>query len=241
MSSADSFSRLDSVQRWFLAVDLVLFTVIGGRLCVMMGEREQDPFRNYFALPGRLLGNQAIEAGAKAILWDTLHLPLAVIEQFHTFSEPGRDPRGAVASTAFIGALPYEYIIELCDTTCWQLLDVEPGSPEGSVVISCEGMPMKPAFDHGQILARAIGHMRASLGYSLLPFHILPYWFTLQDLQDVHEAILGQRLNKPLFRKRMLGRTFADGSRLVPSGTYHRQGPHRPAQLYVRKVPKPGQ
>jgi 8-oxo-dGTP diphosphatase len=69
----------------------------------------------------------------------------------------------------------------------------------------------------------AIKRMRGKLDYSPIAFALLPELFTLRQLQDVHEAILGLRLNK----RRMLDRGWLKGTGEREAGTSF-----RPAELY---------
>jgi 8-oxo-dGTP diphosphatase len=83
------------------------------------------------------------------------------------------------------------------------------------------------AFDHEEILARAVLRLREQLAHVPLGFQLLPPRFTLTELQMVHEAILGTPLDKRNFRARVL----RDG--LVRPTREVRKGSHRPAQLFV--------
>ncbi len=69
--------------------------------------------------------------------------------------------------------------------------------------------------------------LRGKLDYSPVGYELLPSEFTLLDLQRVHESILGVKVNKDSFRRRMLasGELEATGRRQADVG-------HRPAALY---------
>lgn len=88
-----------------------------------------------------------------------------------------------------------------------------------------------PGFDHEDIIVAAIRHARAHLQISSQCLDLLESEFTLLELQAMHEAILNEKLSPVTFRKRMLGRTFADGSHLAYAGCQISTG-GRPAQLY---------
>jgi 8-oxo-dGTP diphosphatase len=86
--------------------------------------------------------------------------------------------------------------------------------------------PPTLAFDHQDILNRAIDRLQIRLEYALLALEFLPDTFTLPELQGVYEAILNKRLDKRNFRKRLLSQGV-----LTTSGE-RRSGVGRPAQLY---------
>ena len=99
---------------------------------------------------------------------------------------------------------------------------------EGSVTVhAADGAALPLAFDHAEIVALAIRRLRGKLDYSEVGFALLPELFTLRQLQDVHEAILGTTLNKPAFRRRMLDRGWLD-----PTGRFETGTSYRPAELY---------
>jgi 8-oxo-dGTP diphosphatase len=87
--------------------------------------------------------------------------------------------------------------------------------------------PLALAFDHDVILGTAVKRIRGKLNYTPIGFQLLPDTFTLRQLQVVHETILGHRVNKDAFRRRML----ATGV-LQPTGAREQAVGHRPAELY---------
>jgi hypothetical protein len=86
------------------------------------------------------------------------------------------------------------------------------------------------AFDHARILADAVSRVRRKAGYTTLPVHLLPAKFTLPDLQRVYELLLGRKLDKSAFRKRIVDLGF-----LAPLEGERRPASNRPAQLWRAK------
>ena len=72
-----------------------------------------------------------------------------------------------------------------------------------------------------------VKRMRGKLSYSPIGFQLLPTAFTLRNLQQVHESVLGRSLNKDSFRRKML----ASGE-LEATGERQHGVEHRPAELY---------
>lgn len=77
------------------------------------------------------------------------------------------------------------------------------------------------------VLEYALVRLRAKLGYTNIAFHLVPTTFTLPELQQVYECILGQPMDKRNFRRRMI----ASGILTITNET-RREGSHRPAMLY---------
>ena len=78
------------------------------------------------------------------------------------------------------------------------------GEVGGAVVLEVEGASVDVAFDHAEIIGTVMKRLRGKLDYSPVGYELLPSEFTLLDLQRVHESILGVKVNKDSFRRRML-------------------------------------
>ena len=220
-----------------VTVDIVLFTVVDRTLRVLLIKRKNHPFLDHWALPGGFVrpeenAEQAAfrelgeEAGARGIY----------LEQLYTFSEPGRDPRTWVISIAHYALVTADRLNIQAGSDAkeahWFLVrDARGGSVEACPVGG--GGPVKLAFDHHKILNTAVERIRGKLDYVPIGFQLLPEKFTLTELQEVHEAILGSALDKRNFRSKVL----RDG--LVKPTKDQRTGAHRPAQLFRYAQPRP--
>ncbi|MEJ2407618.1 MAG: DNA mismatch repair protein MutT, partial [Candidatus Thiodiazotropha sp.] len=89
----------------------------------------------------------------------------------------------------------------------------------------------KLAFDHEEILATAIERLRGKAEYTSLPVYLLPGEFTLPELQQSYEVVLGRPVDKSAFRTRIRAADMLKETRGM------RIGPNRPAQLYALKSP----
>ena len=83
------------------------------------------------------------------------------------------------------------------------------------------------AFDHRKIVGSALERLRNKVNYTSVAFQLLPKTFTLSELQRAYEVILGQRLDKRNFRKKMLQLGI-----LKDTGEQQLEGRQRPARLY---------
>lgn len=239
MSSASSFSRLPAVR---LAVDVVVLTVVNGQLAVLVRDRMEQPFRGRWVLPGSLV--RSARMGLDELAYDVLYKDLGPVDlklkQFGVFAAPERDPRGWAATSAYLGVMPCSWLGPfVASSNGFELAKIIAYDEHGLIELNWSGGPVLPGFDHEQIILSAIAHLRREIDWSMLAFDFLPREFTLLELLEVHEAVLAKRLDKTLFRKRMLERTFADGSRFEPTGEM-KLGRHRPAKYYrlARAVPR---
>jgi 8-oxo-dGTP diphosphatase len=213
-----------------VAVDVVLLTVIDGVISVLLGGREIDGSADW-ALPGGIVRvEDSLETTVARVLRDKARTPDAFVEQLFTFGAPERDPRGRVISVGYFALVPAERLTQALEAGAdLDLLKVETAGEAQSVVISADGGRARLAFDHADIVSTAVQRLRGKLDYSAVGLELLPELFTLRQLQEVHEAILGVRLAKPAFRRKMLDRGL-----LRPTGLLETGAAFRPAELYRR-------
>ncbi|GGK10960.1 DNA mismatch repair protein MutT [Deinococcus malanensis] len=200
-----------------LAVDVAAFAMHDGVLRVLLVQRGELPHARDWALPGGLVlsGEELHEAALRVLRTETtVELEPRHLEQFHTFGEVGRDPRGRIVSVAHLAVLPHGTV------------EVSGGGHTLGAEWFSAHQPPALAFDHQSILDRALARLQLRLEYANLALEFLPETFTLPELQGVHEAILNRKLDKRNFRKRLLAQGV-----LTPSGE-RRTGVGRPAQLY---------
>jgi 8-oxo-dGTP diphosphatase len=203
-----------------VTVDLVIFTIREGTLQALLIRRGLPPFRGRWALPGGFVrANETLEAAARRELEEETGLRDVYLEQLYTFGDPGRDPRGrtvTVAYYALIRSAPVRAATDAADVGWFPA-----------------ARPPALAFDHAAILAAGLRRLRAKLEYTTAGFQLLPEKFTLTELQRLYEIILGKRLDKRNFRKKVLSLGL-----LQSEPEKRAAGPHRPARLYSFRLKK---
>jgi len=222
-------SSLTDHERPSVAIDLVLLTVRDRTLHVLLMRRPDQG--ETWALPGGFVRiADSIEATVERVLRDKARLPGAFVEQLYTFGAPDRDPRGRVISVAHYALAPAERLEDAVCASPDLTLAALVVAPDGAITATLpDGAAATLAFDHGAILAQAVQRLRGKLDYTAVGLELLPELFTLRQLQEAHEAILGAPLAKPAFRRKMLDRGF-----LRPTGQFETGGAYRPAELYTR-------
>jgi 8-oxo-dGTP diphosphatase len=223
---------LRQFERPSVAVDVVVMTVDDAALRVVVYLRKEHPARGKYALPGGFVGiRESLDDAARRLLRDKAGLTGVFLEQLYTFGAPGRDPRGRIIAVAYLalvapGALAgvaKAHGARVCTVRVgWQ------GATGGEAEIARDdGEALPLAFDHGLILGTAVRRLRGALDETPVAFQLLPRELTLRGLQEVHEAIRGEPVNKDSFRRRMLATGW-----LTPTGERERDASHRPAELY---------
>ena len=224
-------------QKPSVTVDLVLLSVHGGALSVLIQRRERDAEQGKWALPGGFVGiEESLDAAAERVLAEKARMAGAWVEQLYTFGDPDRDPRGRVITVAYFALLPEERfgsaLLGGPDLKLAKLQVDSASAADGRIwPLGDEGQKLPLAFDHAEIIGLAVKRLQGKLDYSDIAFALLPELFTLRQLQQVHEAILGTPLNKSAFRRRLL-----DGGRLEAAGRREAGTSFRPAELYRRKA-----
>ena len=199
-----------------LNVDAVIFQLGKNGLEVLLARRPRDPFLGKWALPG---GYNAVGHTTKQALQDVAidkagvdieaHIPY--VEQLYTFDTVARDPRGHAVSVTYMGCGREIPIIKDADTAAFFEVSTLPDL----------------AFDHADIIAYGHERLRAKLGYTNAVYGLLPEHFTLTQLQNAYEAVLGRPLDKRNFRKKFLRLGL-----IHETDKTWREGAHRPAKLY---------
>lgn len=185
------------------------------------------------ALPGdNLLVGETLEISAQRILATEARIDEPYIEQLYTFVGPDSAGDASSITVAYLALVPEDRFsdpLKASDRLALGEVIVpwggETGGPAG--VCSPTGEPFALVQDDADILGHAMLRLRGKLDYSEVGFALLPERFTLRQLQDVHEAILGVRLNKPAFRRRMLDKGW-----LAATGERETGASFRPAELY---------
>jgi 8-oxo-dGTP diphosphatase len=211
---APTLPRTSGVQA--LTVDCVVFGFDGEALKVLLIRRAAAPYAGRWALPGGFVrADEALEDAARRELEEEAGVRELFLEQLYTFGDPRRDPRGRVVTVA------YYALVRLGGHT------VRAATDAGDARWFPAEAPPPLAFDHATILAAALERLRAKVRYQPIGFELLPPKFTLSELQQLYETLLGTALDKRNFRKKIL----ATGV-LAELAERQRAVHHRAAKLY---------
>jgi len=198
-----------------VTVDTVIFALRDDDLQVLLVKRRHSPFEGTWAIPGGFVEiDETLEAAARRELQEETGLAGVTLEQLYTFGDPGRDPRGRSITIVYFAAVPAD--------------SVAPRAGDDAAEVGWWSIYRLPplAFDHDQILRYALTRLRYKLEYTAVGFNLLPEQFTLTQLQAAYEIVLGVKLDKRNFRRKILSAGVIE-----PAGGYH-CGEGRPACLY---------
>ncbi len=176
-----------------IASDIVIFTVDKGILKTLLIQMKKQPFESFWAAPGGLVKvNESVDQAAARILSEKTGLEKVYLEQLYTFGEIDRDPFGRVVSVAYFALISKE---GLSLKTTSEYKDVS--------WFDAKKLP-KLAYDHQEIIAKAVACLKNKLEHSNIIYSLLPKEFTLSELQKIYEIILSKKFDKRNFRKKIL-------------------------------------
>ena len=192
-----------------VTTDCVIFGYDGKELKVLLIERGIEPFKGRWAFPGGFLNmDEDALAGARRELKEETGLENAFIEQFHTFSEPGRDPRGRVITIAHYALV--------------KIQEVEGGDDAAQARWFPIGEVPPLAFDHDRILRMAMSRLKERIHFEPVGFELLPDVFTMPQLQNLYEAILEVHFDRRNFASKMLKLGILEDTGDRPAGASSR-------------------
>ena len=200
-----------------VTVDVVILSLREDDLQVLLVKRGGAPFKGKWAIPGGFVEvDEPLQTAALRELEEETGVKGVYVEQLYTFGDPGRDPRGRVITVAYFALVPADSIRD------------PKGGDDATEARWCSLYELPElAFDHAQILEYALQRLRNKLEYTAVGFQLLPSEFTLSELQTAYEIVLGEKLDKRNFRRRILE------ARVIRETRKFREGVGgRPAKLY---------
>ena len=197
-----------------VSVDCVIFGYDDKKLKVLVIKSDLKEFEGLYSLLGDLLKpDEDLEDAPYRVLQERTGLHDVYLEQVQTFGNIGRHPSGRVITTAYYSLVNIKsHKLQLtANELHWHDVD----------------RIDKMAFDHKLILDTCLQALREKVLEHPVIFNLLPDKFSLRELQDLYEAILGFELDRRNFRKRITLKNW-----LVDLNEMEEDVPHRPGKLY---------
>lgn len=197
-------------QKFYVAVDCIIFSYHENKLKVLLQKRNFDPFKGELSLMGGFVkDNESVKEAALRVLEERTGIKDVYIKQVGAFGDVERDPGARVISVAYT-ALVYR-----------QLCNDELNKQNYGFWANVDEMPPL-YFDHMEMVEKAHQQLKESIGNSPICFNMLPHLFTLGQLQSLYEAILGEPLDKRNFRKRVAEMSFIQKTDKIDKNTSKR-------------------
>ena len=220
-------------------------------MSVLLVKRDDYPYKDKWCLPGGFLNpkTETLEECAKRVLKRETNLEDIYLEQLYTFDRIDRDPRMRVISTAYVALIDKDELKQDVKNASWfdiTLMEEKDGViflvlDNGTETISLEvnkvlrnkitdrydyiSNNQKIAFDHDVVIASGIEKIKEKVNSSDIVFNMMPDYFTLGELQQVYEVLLGKKLLDAPFRRIIASKVEKTEKMKTGEG-------HRPSYLF---------
>jgi len=207
----------------FTRLELAVFGLVDGELHVLLARRAGEPYKGRWALPGGVLRidlDASLEHAAQRVSHERLGCEVPYLRQLCAVGGPGRDK----ARSPWALSIVYRALVEASQ------LDASAGKRVEALAwrsVEEVAADRQLAFDHASLIAQAVAATREEVRALELPAGFIPATFTLGELQALCEQLLGDRLDKSSFRRKL-----ADRDLVEPVQGEMRTGANRPAQVF---------
>jgi 8-oxo-dGTP diphosphatase len=197
-----------------ISVDCVIFGFDENELKVLLIKSDLKQFEGKWSLLGDLVHrNEDLDQAAYRVLKERTGMDDVYLEQVRSFGDVHRHPAARVVTIAYCSLINIQqHRLQKDDNELhWHKL-----SPE-----------MDMAFDHQLILNVCYEWLQKRVQEHPLGFSLLPQKFSLRELQNLYEAILGIKLDRRNFRKKFFSMDVLEDTHELEFDV-----PHRPGKLY---------
>lgn len=176
-----------------ITVDCAVFGFQDGEVKLLLVKRSIEPFKNYWLLPGGIMGQgQTLEESVNNVLFNLTGIQNIHQEQVKMYSQVDRHPVKRVVTVCYYALVKPEnhqviaksYVSDIMWCSLNDLPDL--------------------GFDHRVLVNDAWNKLKENLHQHLSFGELLPEKFTLKELQELFESILGEQLDRRNFRKKMV-------------------------------------
>jgi hypothetical protein len=199
-----------------LSIDCLIFGFKEKELDILLVQHGEGISKGQWALPGGFIKyNEGIDEAAARILNDLTGVSNIYLEQLEAFGNVSRYPTKRVITIAYYALVkPEDYTLQAGFTAA------------DAKWFKVSNIPTLP-YDHTKILKQGLDYLRHKLRHEPVGFNLLPKKFTLLQLQELYEALLNKKLDKPNFRRKLMKMNL-----LVPCKEKQTDVSHRAASLY---------
>jgi len=201
-----------------VSVDCVIFGYDNKELKLLLIKSDLEEFTGLWSLLGDLIRpDEDIESAPYRVLKERTGLDDVYLDQVHTFGNIGRHPSGRVITIVYYSLVDIRHHqLKLTHNELhWHKVDEI----------------KELAFDHKKILDISLNRLRDQVMEHPVIFNLLPEKFSLRELQDLYQAILGFKLDRRNFRKKIAHKDW-----LIDLDEMENDVPHRPGKLYKAKI-----
>ena len=225
------------------------------KMSILLVKRDNYPFKDKWCLPGGFIDiNEDLDEAPIRILKSETNVDNIYLEQLYTFGSVKRDPRMRVVSTSYIALIDKNRLDNnLNENASWfditfyedknNIVDITLDNGTTTISFKIEKILREQttdrytfkiiknetlAFDHPLVILSGIERLKNKIEYTDIVFNMMPEYFSLGELQQVYEVILGKKLLDPAFRRIIANKV--EKTNKMKTG-----GGHRPSYLFKYK------
>lgn len=225
------------------------------KMSVLLVKRDNYPFKERWCLPGGFVRiDENLDDAPRRVLKEETNLENIYLEQLYTFGDVDRDPRMRIISSAYMALIDKNRLCEkIGEKTSWfditlyeesdDIVDLVLDNGSETIKFSIRKILREQttdrysfkivendslAFDNPLVILSGLERLKNKIGYTDIVFNMMSEYFTLGELQQVYEVILGKKLLDPAFR-----RIIAD--KVLKTDKMKTGGGHRPSRLFTYK------
>jgi 8-oxo-dGTP diphosphatase len=200
-----------------ISVDCVIFGYDEKELKVLLIKSDLEEFSELYSLLGDLIKpDEDLETASYRILKERTGMDDVYLEQVHAFGSIERHPSGRVITIAYYSLIDIKH----------HKLQLSHNELNWHSISEIN----KLAFDHKVILDTCLNRLQDQVMEHPIIFNLLPEKFSLRQLQELYQAILGVELDRRNFRKKISIKDW-----IMDINEMEDDVPHRPGKLYKLK------
>ena len=189
--------------QFIVSVDCVIFGLNRSRLSLLLTRRGFEPEMGRWSLMGGFVrAGESVDDAAKRVLRELTGLDDVYMQQVGTFGRVDRDPGARVISVAYCALINFDEHDRVRVST------------HNAKWVELDRLPQL-LFDHDEMIDDALSYIKQRFTVEPIAFSLMPRYFTLTQLQQLYETVLGEQLDKRNFRKRVAENPCIEKTELI--------------------------
>lgn len=211
-----------SIEKVVTSIDPVVLSIVNDKLHLLLVQRDREPYIGSSAIPGGIVIpsiDLTLEDAVTRVLKEKTGIKINYVEQLQTLGSSTIDPRSWTVCVAYFALVEYQEVT--VSNAKWVPVDELKNHNFG--------------FEHHKlIISNTLKRLTNKVNYSTLPVDLMQEEFTLPELQKIYEILLGEKLDKSSFRKKIL-----ETGVISETGQLIKKGAFRPSVLYKKVKSEP--
>lgn len=171
---------------------LVIYSADDGKLKILLENNSEEPYKNYWMIPGETLDTMTTQDESTVKLFKKItSLNCNDFIQGGVFTDLGRKLNGRTIAIVSV-VITDRGVVDLKKKVGYEWFNIDE-------------LP-KLAFDHEKIISSVTNEIKTKIiqNYSDILLKLFPCDFTLTEFQKFYESVLGKKIDRRNFRKKLM-------------------------------------